>query len=1022
MVAFVVLLITMLPLGYLVTSEVHQAATAKDRLAALGVAEKWVEILGTAQDPPTNLDTSPKGSLGVDTGEPLIPVLPNGTSVPTETRGGTVFTIRAEYDWTGTQDANTAPDLCSSGGAQVLNLQVTVTWGRAQQVTDTTILDYPPPGIPMDGFYQLQLAGATGASDVGWNSWSSRVQAIPVTFTEITPTPYVNPPIYPDQYGCVFAELIPGTYTVSVKDPSAGTPTGTSYGSPSFVENLGTDGNPIEPKSLFVANANPVTPVTIAPGVTTPLTTLYYDEGSTVGLSYPSSTSTADGVTCPGIGQITCVSEGEGTTGSQGWPNPPNATLAWTSGSTWSSAVMPSSPSSTRIASVACATAACIGVGYGLTGTGPQGVIIADSTTTQPGAGNTTIPAGTVTADAIPTNLVCPSSTPCVASLTNVICPTPTACVAWGTLSTPGLPSTTGLPVVLAGTISSSGDTWSQVTLPSGPTNTMATLNQVACTPDLNCVAVGSATPGDLWGWAASGPLFVAGTGGTWFAPPVPSTVLGNPPNLTQVACPSAGHCMAIGTGQIMKIINGLPVLTGGLPVWGPTIPIVVSALFDPGTPGTIAWTPVLPSVEPSSFSQLVCPPSNPSNPSNTCLAVGTYGGQAVIYSGTAGSEGSTGSIDLPILVLRVDYSVPNAPSSLSQVTCPSSPSSTVCVAIGSSSTGPVILSSGAIGTTDTWSANSIPTGITSVSAVSCSNTTSPNPPTCAIAASCPIPNTTTCSASTTTPSTPAAAILSGSPGSSATWSPVSPLPSALYLTGISCTPTGGTSSTCSAVGASPSGAVIMTSVTGPGGTWNDHTSDRLLKLTGSPTSNIPIELTGGGLQNTSGSNGWWNPVLNTKTGSPIIANTTSILDIFPFAAGYGVSAGDCPNEDVVGGAGSAVAATVPGNTAASPGVIVPLAVLAIQVNSPAGAPELGDLLTLTATTSGTVGSPCAPDTYTLQPTGPDGLSRTEVPFGSYSLKVGSSSTTSTVVVAPGVVTVGSTVYTLPQTPMVTGP
>jgi hypothetical protein len=199
------------------------------------------------------------------------------------------------------------------------------------------------------------------------------------------------------------------------------------------------------------------------------------------------------------------------------------------------------------------------------------------------------------------------------------------------------------------------------------------------------------------------------------------------------------------------------------------------------------------------------------------------------------------------------------------------------------------------------------------------------------------------------------------------------------------------------------------------------------LTLTGSPTASIPIELTRGGTNGifkTNGSQGFWNPVVGEPTAGQIIANTLSISDIFPFAAGYGLSAGDCPNEDNTNGAGSVLATTVPGNTVSPPVVTVPLGVLPIQVTSlSTGLPASGDVLTLTATT---VGSGCSSDNYTLQPTGPDGLSRTEVPFGSYSLKVtaGSSSKTSTLVVAPGLVTVGSpgTVYTLPQTPRVTGP
>jgi hypothetical protein len=1041
MVALLVLMITMVPLGYLVTNEVHQAASAKDSLAALGIAEKWVEILGTAQDPPPNL-----GSLAVDADKPLIPKLPSppcvsNCSVPTETRGGTKFTIRAEYTWTGTQTGHTAPDLCSaSGGAKVLNLQVTVYWGSDQQITDTTVLNYPAPGIPQYGFYQLQISGDSGTNDALGNPWSQsdgtgRVQAIPVKFTPPSPGSPVT--IYPDQYGCVFAELSPtvstplttaltlgqtgvttlavaaltapivagesveigsgtnlqtvtasgsaivgatsipvtsftstfaqpvGTpvfppYTVSVGNPVAGFPlSADNFGNPSFVQNLGTDGSPSEPTSPSNGTFG------ITAGVTNPLTTLYYDEGSTVGLSYPTSTFTADGVSCPGVGQITCLSEGEGTSGSLG-ATPPAATLALTSGSTWSSPTLPSSPSSTRIASVACgpASAACIGVGYGLTGTTPHGVILRDSTTTP----------GTVTADTIPAS---------VTSLTNVICPSSTACVAWGT--------GTGGPVILAGTIGST-DTWNAVTLNTLVLTALTTINQIACAPNLNCVAVGSGTSllGVLTAVSVSGPLYGASgapSAGTWGATLVSISGLALASNLTQVACPTNAGCMAIGTGKVLLV--------------GPTVPIVISGTIQlPLSPyfATIpVWLgdsfPLLGSTQ-SSISQLVC-----LSPSTVCLVVGigTVGlagpTQAVIYSGTVGSS------------LTLD-SVVNTTLSISQVSCLYiSPTSSTCVALGTKSTGPVILS-GAIGSPDTWSPSaSIPAGITSLSAVSC-----PNATICAVAAS------------NTGSTVPAAAILYGTPGTNTTWSNAS-LPSVdaktLYLTGISCTPTSGTS-TCSAVGTTPTSSVIMMSTAGPGGAWSDHTADSGLTLTGSPTANLPIELTNGLLTNSNPLiTGAWNPVPATPGGR---ANTTSIPDIFPFAGGYGVYAGDCVNEDLTSGAGSALAATIPGNTATSPSAAtVPLGVLPIQVNSSGGTPESGDVLTLTATTAGTG---CGADKYTLQPTGPDGLSRIEVPFGSYSLKVavGSSSTTSTVVVAPGLVTVGGTVYTLPQTPVVTGP
>ena len=69
------------------------------------------------------------------------------------------------------------------------------------------ILDYPGAGYSQYGFYQLQISGADGVNDVGGDALSDRVQAVPVTFTPPSPGSPVT--IYPDSYGCVFAELSP---------------------------------------------------------------------------------------------------------------------------------------------------------------------------------------------------------------------------------------------------------------------------------------------------------------------------------------------------------------------------------------------------------------------------------------------------------------------------------------------------------------------------------------------------------------------------------------------------------------------------------------------------------------------------------------------------------------------------------------------------------------------------------------------------------------------------------------------
>jgi hypothetical protein len=370
---------------------------------------------------------------------------------------------------------------------------------------------------------------------------------------------------------------------------------------------------------------------------------------------------------------------------------------------------------------------------------------------------------------------------------------------------------------------------------------------------------------------------------------------------------------------------------------------------------------------------------------------VGGGPSQAIIYSGAPG-----------VTPLAND-TVSSTVTSLSQVVCPSA---SVCVGIGTAGSAPEILSGSTVSGA-AWSlpaAAGIPSSVTALSAITCPNVT-----TCAI------------SALATSGGTSGAAILSGTPGIAAKWSSVA-LPAAdagtLYLTGIACTPTNGTA-TCSAVGATATGAVILTSTGGPGGTWADHSNDVGLNLAGNPTSNIPVDLQESGITNANNTTGGWDPV-SASTTAPGHADATALTDIYPFASAYGVYAADCTTEATAASmVGSTVTAT-PGATSSTPAATVPLGVIALEVTTASGAPESGDTLTLTATTAGTG---CGADAYSLQTTGPDGLSRTEVPFGTYTLTIRSganSRTTTGVVVAPGSVTVGSPVA-LPQVPTVVG-
>ena len=235
--------------------------------------------------------------------------------------------------------------------------------------------------------------------------------SIPVTtFTSSFAQP-IGTPVFP-------------MYTVNVGNPVAGSPLST--------DNI--TGIPRSSRTLEPMDRRADQPVRrpahfgIIAGVTNPLTTLYYDEGSTVGLSYPTSTYTT----------ITVSRSRKARAPAGPWVAPrPRPRWPIPRVRRGTRQPCPRVLSSTRIASVASATAACIGVGYGLTGANPHGVILADSTTTP----------GTVTANTFPAS---------VTSLTNVICPSSTACVAWGI--------GTGGPVVLAGTVLSTGDTWNAVT------------------------------------------------------------------------------------------------------------------------------------------------------------------------------------------------------------------------------------------------------------------------------------------------------------------------------------------------------------------------------------------------------------------------------------------------------------------------------------------------------------------------------------------------------------------------------
>ena len=962
MVAFIILLITLLPASYLLESEVGQASSARNSLTALGIAEQWTEQLAQAQDPPPQ-----NHNLGVWTNTLLSPsLLPAGWapgSLPV-TRGGFTYHVSAEYNWASPSGGG-SPDLCTStpGAAPVLNLQVVVKWGHKNSVQDSTNIDFPTPGIPAYGFLAMQVNGDSTDSDqnvpgIPWFPASlasaARVTAIPVS---ISGQPN---PIYPDQYGCVFAELNPGAYTVTVGEPS--TP---PLGTPPFVQNLATDGTTTEPTG-GAATLTFATSVTI--GQTDALPSLSFDEGTDLGFQYASSTAVEDGVQCPGAGQIACVAFGENGAGAEAeWMS--NATGAWATASVPANTL-------TRIKSFACAGATrCVGVGYG-----PGGAIVSSPTTGF---------APTVDVPTLPLGVS-------ITQLTKVTCPDAATCIAIGN----GVVSGVASPLVLSGVITTGGDTWSVVALPTAPSPT--SLTQVVCPTAANCLAIGSSgASGVVVSGPPTGP-WVYGTA-TDVGGPVGTEYL-TLNSLSRVACASSTACMAIGTGSTGSTSAGV-VGPGG--TVGPLV--LTGSISAGGSSWSIDNFPAAltaPTGSMSSLSQVSCPSTAQCVISGVGTSSGTTSAVVVTGSPTFTPPAPPASQNQTLTQDALPLAGGNPISQLSGLACPSSG---VCAAIGTAGSTEAVLS-GALGGvgSDTWAVASPPASVTGLTSLTCPDATD-----CLVAAT-----------STDVLGNPDAVLLSGSPGPSATWSLVG-LPAQetglSYLDGIACTPAPGT--TCTAVGATTQSAAITSTTNGPGGTWNDHTSDPGLTngsqslLTGDLVTGIPIELaTAGtpGIANTvSTNNGYWNPI---AAGGP--TNATALGPIYPFTSGYTAFAGDCPAEEP-SEQGTVLAPATPGLTSPGP-VTVPLGVLPLVV-TPGSAALSSDTVHLQSTAS----APCSTHTYTLQAPAADGLSRTEVPFGTYSLTItsGASSTSGvSVTVSPGSVTVGGTASRLPTPVSVVGP
>jgi hypothetical protein len=185
------------------------------------------------------------------------------------------------------------------------------------------------------------------------------------------------------------------------------------------------------------------------------------------------------------------------------------------------------------------------------------------------------------------------------------------------------------------------------------------------------------------------------------------------------------------------------------------------------------------------------------------------------------------------------------------------------------------------------------------------------------------------------------------------------------FFVGVSCMnqiSSGGT--TCAAVGASPSGSVILTSTTGPTGNWSNETPGA---LDGAVVTGTPLEIAA------SGTLSWSTQI--AAGGTPNATTLPNVL--YPQAPGYSIAAGDCPAEAI---------STAIANLNAPPGgnaqVTVPLGLVPLQLVNSTGAPVSGATITLTSTVCG------GADAYNLPVTDATGVTMASVPYGTYSYTV----------------------------------
>jgi Tfp pilus assembly protein PilV len=672
LVASVLLLVTMIPMGIFLTSATSSAVATRQREAALQLADSWVEILANS-DPPTY-----EGTVNVVTGQGggAAPVLPAGVQPPPSTLVGTNYSVSAQYSintvaHVGQSGLCAAGTLPSAKHPSVIVLTVDVAWYGGDKskhtVSDSTEINYPKPGIQTEGFLAVTVtnSGVDQGPPVGNNTASDRLQAIPVTITQTDASPPVTYTMYPDSSGCIFAQLPTGTYNVVTGQPVSLQPLAfTGYsGNPPFVNTSGSTFDEVDGQT-----------VTVTAETTVPLIAI--DEGIYTNVSYGGASAVDQGVECPDGANITCITTGSASTGVEAaWGN---ATSAWNS-STLSTA--------THVNQVACTTAAtakCVGVGYG---SGGGAILATSSDFTSPSP------------DSVPTGIT---------DITQVTCPSTDGCYAIGTTGTAG--------VLLAGKVVAGVDHWANVT----PTGTFTSMNSIAC-PTASTCELG-------YTGASSAPGIIRLDGDPAGLAPVvtPDTLAGTITSVGAIDCPSSNDCVAIAnqSGSLgVSLITAAPPGSGSS-VWGtettfPTGATAISGLSCTSTTCVAVGTNTVgANIVPAVWTGDLTPPTIhnwaqattfPSVSAVTSVACGLPAANDAADCVIAATQGSSAQL--------IDGSLANGswawngrtPSGVSiqyftGVSCenPASAASSTCAAVGSTGNGPIILAT-ATGPAGTW-------------------------------------------------------------------------------------------------------------------------------------------------------------------------------------------------------------------------------------------------------------------------------------------------------------------------------